>query len=451
MADAGRVARILASTRRPGITALTVRGFKSLRDETRIELRPLTVLAGANSSGKSSVMQPLLLLKQTLDAVYDPGPLLLDGPNVRFSEALQMFAHLSGATHVTEMAMGIEVDGIGAVTNVYRRPGGRGLGLEATSYDVDGQRFSLHEGMDEEALTAAVIGSGGTTIANMPSGQLGLFDWELRVERIRCFLGLRYRSLESQPSLFSDMALHSLPFERPIREVIHVPGLRGNPLRTYKTTAIGDVFQGTFENYVASMIHHWIKGDDDRAKTIGEVLASLGLAWNVTASEVGDTQVEIQVGRLPHGRRGGSRDTVSIADVGFGLSQTLPVVVALLAARSQQLVYIEQPEIHLHPRAQFAMAKVLADAAKRGVRVVAETHSSLLLLGIQAAVAEGYIHPDLVKLHWFKRDDAGVTHVTGADLDENGAFGEWPEDFGMVELEAESRYLDLVEAKRALR
>src|SRR5882724_9979062 len=67
------------------LTAITLRGFKSFQDETRIEIRPLTLLAGANSSGKSSAIQPLLLLKQTLEAEYDPGPLLLDGPNIKFT------------------------------------------------------------------------------------------------------------------------------------------------------------------------------------------------------------------------------------------------------------------------------------------------------------------------------------------------------------------------------
>ncbi len=53
-----------------GITEISVQGFKSLYEESRIEIRPLTILAGANSSGKSSIMQPLLLMKQTLEAVY---------------------------------------------------------------------------------------------------------------------------------------------------------------------------------------------------------------------------------------------------------------------------------------------------------------------------------------------------------------------------------------------
>jgi predicted ATPase len=111
------------------------------------------------------------------------------------------------------------------------------------------------------------------------------------------------------------------------------------------------------------------------------------------------------------------------------------------------MVYLEQPEIHLHPRAQVAMAMVLADAARRGVRVIAETHSAQLLLGIQTLVAEGKLAPELVKLHWFQRQADGTTEITSADLDERGAFGDWPEDFADVTLQAESRYLDAVESR----
>jgi predicted ATPase len=120
---------------------------------------------------------------------------------------------------------------------------------------------------------------------------------------------------------------------------------------------------------------------------------------------------------------------------------------ALWAAQPEQLVYIEQPELHLHPRAQQVMAEVLANAAKRGVRVVAETHSSILLLAVQSLVAEGKLDPALVKLHWFQRDERGATQVNSTDLDENGAYGDWPEDFGEVRAEVENRYLDAVEAR----
>jgi AAA ATPase domain len=75
-----------------GITSIGVEGFKSLRDPQEIKIAPLTVLAGVNSSGKSSVVQPLLLLKQTLEAPYDPGPLLLDGPNVSVTRIEQILS-----------------------------------------------------------------------------------------------------------------------------------------------------------------------------------------------------------------------------------------------------------------------------------------------------------------------------------------------------------------------
>jgi len=230
--------------------------------------------------------------------------------------------------------------------------------------------------------------------------------------------------------------------------LIHVPALRGNPERNYKKTSVGPMFPGTFEIYAASIIHHWQATEDTRLNDLGTALERLGLTWKVSSKKVDDVSFEVMVGRLIHGTNGSSKDFVSIADVGFGISQILPVIVALLTAEPGQLVYIEQPEIHLHPLAQTAMAQILADAANRGVKVVAETHSSLLLLGIQSLVAEGKLSPDKVKLHWFKRrPEDGVTEISSADLDKAGAFGDWPEDFSSAEMDADARYIHAAEAR----
>src|SRR5271154_3991140 len=80
-----------------GITRIAVEGFKSISKKQSIEIAPLTILAGANSSGKSSIMQPLLMLKQTLEEPYDPGPLLISGfaSNVKFTSADQFFSRKS--------------------------------------------------------------------------------------------------------------------------------------------------------------------------------------------------------------------------------------------------------------------------------------------------------------------------------------------------------------------
>ena len=114
------------------------------------------------------------------------------------------------------------------------------------------------------------------------------------------------------------------------------------------------------------------------------------------------------------------------------------------------MVYIEQPELHLHPRAQVALASVLADAAKRGVRVVIETHSSLLLQSVMTLIAQEELDHKDVMLHWFSRDEEGFTKVDSVEPDRNGAYGEWPEDFGDVELDIMGKYLNAVGERDAV-
>ncbi len=347
----------------PEITAITVAGFKSIAKETRIEIAPLTLLAGANSSGKSSVMQPLLLLKQTLEATYDPGALLLSDSPIRFMVASQLLV-ITGKKRADVFKLGVE------------------LGPEV---------FSVEQG--------------GLT-----------------------------------PSATS--------FVRALGSVIHIPPLRGNPQQANPSTATGPWFVGPFPVYTASIVLAWQERGDIRLKTLSVQLGKLGMLWKVEAARVGATNIELRVGRLPALKGGvANDDLVNIADAGVGVSQTLPVLVALLVAEPGQLVYLEQPEIHLHPRAQVALAEILIEAAKRGVKVVAESHSSLLLIAIQTSVAEGKVSPDWVKLHWFQRGADGLTTVSPADLDEAGAFGDWPEDFGRAEANIHIRYLNAAEAR----
>ncbi len=89
------------------ITRLVVSGYKSLRKAQPLAVRPLTLLAGANSSGKSSMIQPLLLLKQTLEAPFDPGPLKIDGPNVELLLTSQLLGHGNANAREQDLKIGI--------------------------------------------------------------------------------------------------------------------------------------------------------------------------------------------------------------------------------------------------------------------------------------------------------------------------------------------------------
>jgi predicted ATPase len=444
-----------------GITAIAVKGYKALSDDCRIEVRPLTILSGANSSGKSSIMQPLLLMKQTLEASYDPGSLLLDGPNLRFTSADQFFSSGSSKKESGFKAE-IELNKARSLITIFQKSDRNPIKISEMQYlEKNGLNIKFKPDLSHDEIFSLlpenlqnfyrkiVSPSKHSKKSNNSTEPLEENN-ELQVFQSRCFfeIGVLPSRDSDDVFVFQGFSSPATEWEHRIREVIHVPGLRGNSERSYKATAVGSTFPGTFESYVASVVRAWDVDKDDQLKKLGEWLRKLGLTHKITTEQVNDTQVELRVDRLPH-RTSRSRksDMVSIADVGFGVSHVLPALVALLTAKVGQLVYIEQPEIHLHPRAQVSLAEILVETANRGVRVVAETHSELLLVAIQSLIAEGKISSDLVKLHWFTRNKDGMTQITSADLDEAGAFGDWPEDFAEVAMDLDDRYLTAAEAK----
>jgi hypothetical protein len=376
-------------------------------------------------------MQPLLLLKQTLEATYDPGALLLNGANVKFTSTEQVFSKLSSKKY-KDFSIETEINQSSSIR----------LNFYKTTKNIDIKQMVYQENGEPEAVFRTDM-TPEEIEKNLPKQVKKIYqdlsskinnDHEFskmiyfNVERIRCFLEVKLlinQDHKSIPQTFFSFTRSGL-FQKYIRDIIHVPGLRGNPERTYPVTAIGEQFPGTFENYVASVINNWQITKSSKLKDLARYLKILGLTGKVDTKQINDTQVEIRVARLPcnFNPKTKSTEMVSIADVGFGVSQTLPALVALLVAEPEQLVYLEQPEIHLHPRAQAALADILIESANRGVRVVIETHSDLILKRIQSLVAEDRIKPDKVKLHWFTRDQEGCTNITTADLDKAGTFGD---------------------------
>ena len=272
-----------------GITKIAVSGFKSLVEECTIDIRPLTILAGANSSGKSSIMQPLLMLKQTLEAPYDPGPLLLDGPNVRFTLAEQFLSQLISKERADRFQIQIQTHTSNVSSYAVRmtfRKGKNGIEIvEMTRENLDPDRalstksLTLYPEMSSEEIKS--LGNQDPAFKN--------FDI---VKRSRCFLyfGSQYSSG------FYEV---TYGFEAYIFNTLHLPGLRGNPERTYKPANTGPQYPGTFENYAASIIHEWQETKDERLRTLADALHTLGLTGRVGTKKIDDTRIELQVGRLP--------------------------------------------------------------------------------------------------------------------------------------------------------
>lgn len=469
------------------VTKLTVGGFKTIQDEQAIDIRPLTLLAGKNNAGKSSIVQPLLLLKQSLESPFEPpGGLLLNGPNVRFTSSKQL---LSRSASTTSESFTVKIHNNHSNSTMFKFKSSEhdflrisqqinevfNLNPDSTSSEIYSQAIrGLKENSDDTIVK----------IANKLADMHAMLP-AMNVIQQRFFLEInsnnrmskQFRSTVRDLARLADLDTKSISeyiidklldnstfltnvlqgyidgyMEREHEDLsailgglIHLPGLRGTPERSYPLANTGEQFPGTFEKYMASVIFNWQeRGNKNAFSALAEDLIQLDLAHHVEARLRDSTAVEVAV---KPGRS--SPEVISVADVGLGVSQCLPVLVALHVARPDQLVYLEQPEIHLHPRAQVDLAVVLVRAVKRGVRMIVETHSDDLLLGLQTAVTRGDLTPNDIKLHWFTRDiEAGTTRIQSADVDETGGFGSWPEDFSDVDMESRAAYLDAVSMRR---
>lgn len=428
------------------IDSISLRGFKSHRDTKAVALRPLTVLAGENSGGKSSIVQPLLLMKQTLEAQYDPGVLDLRGSCVKLDRVADVVwrGALSGDLQKTQSwCVRLGIKDVFLEIEYCLDPVKGGVSLARTHIILpNGKTVSVSEGMTPSSATAAFRELSGAGVVGQFFSQIAQLStfFNFRVLSDRCAHGFSVIPKDASPQFASGVHEELIP-RNVIERMIHLPGLRGNPERVYRVTRVAGRFPGLFQDYTASVLADWQENQSPVLQGVKEDLALLRLTRHVQTARVDDTRVEVKLGRRLDGSD--ENDVVSIADVGFGASQALPVVVALRAAGRDQLVHIEQPELHLHPNAQVAMASLLIAAANRGARLIVETHSSVLLKAIQVAIAEdvtGRLQKEIA-LHWFERDESGASVVRTADLAADGSFGDWPVDFADVEMDIHRRFI----------
>ncbi|HUA98474.1 MAG TPA: AAA family ATPase [Terracidiphilus sp.] len=435
----------------PGITRISVTGFKSLATKADVEIRPLTVLAGANSSGKSSIMQPLLLMKQTLESDFNPaGPFLLSGPYLQYTGTKQ-FLTRTGGRNGSSQPLTLEFGFNPGLTAgmAYSVEPEAGLNIVETwgSNAVTNTKWKIAKDSTPEDLRAMLLELGSISLL---MEQVGFT--QISVQDSGFYHSILYSAPEPLGRRRGETYFmqENLELNSQIRRLIYVPGVRGDQSRKrlFAEIAGPGFFPGSFEYYLPTLIDSWdvdVHGDRRKIHDLIGALRTLELASGIGSRRLSESEIEVSI---PRTRNSADDDPVNIADVGLAVPIVLPVLVALIEADPGQLVYIEQPELHLHPRAQWRLAQLLARAANRGVKLVIETHSSLLLQGILTQVARNQIANDKVILHWFWRDaETGMSTAESAEPDSAGRVGEWPEDFSDVELKASNEYLDAAESK----
>jgi predicted ATPase len=352
------------------IDELTLTHFKCFEHQV-IPLGSLTLLAGLNGMGKSSVIQSLLLLRQSaLDGMLPGQGLMLNGSILRLGTARDVLYE-----HAQTDDIAFCLCARGAV------------------YD-----WRFHSDSPGNDLLALV--QGPESLPDLPI--FGTSFQYLGAERIgpRDLYETSDYHVYNRRDIRSDgaygVAYLDAHGEHPVAEHLRHPGAQASGLRTQLDAWLGEISPG---------VHL-------ETRRLNEVnRASLSFEF-----------VTERARSRPYRPPG----------VGFGISYTLPVLLALLGAQEHSLVLLENPEAHLHPRGQLAMGRLLAHAAAAGVQVVAETHSDHVLNGVRLEIKRGILAPESARVHYFTRaaEDIRTVHrVFSPRIDRNGRIDEWPEGF----------------------
>ena len=362
----------------------------------KLPLCPLTLLSGANASGKSSVMQPLVLLHQTMREYEWSSRLMLNGAAIR----------------------------LGAVADVIDQVHGR-RSCEITLLDGDGSYFQWEFEGERNEMSMSVRRARGETA--------GGYGWDVG-DSVKA---QRFHYLVPQAASGSPR-VESLPHR--LLDLTYLTAERLGPRETYPLEDRQHApVVGPRGEHAVSVLH---SGSDER------VLDRLAIR-DVPPTRL--RQVEARMGRFFPGcelrvekvpranavtlglRTSKGVDFHRPLHTGFGLTQVLPIVVAVLSSRQDGLIMIENPEVHLHPAGQAAMGEFLTEVAAAGVQVILETHSDHVLNGIRRAVRSGILPSDGVVLHFFgyrpEDEQESVVQVQSPTLDRDGNIDFWPEGF----------------------
>lgn len=434
------------------ITQITISGYKCFPTPTSIKLMPLTIISGRNSSGKSTFLQPLLLMKQTLESYQEYASLVIDGPNVH-SRLARSFIPSTSKSKSTGFSIALTFGKDKKLTHRYS------IDRETDAIELDYMRIEapntdlkINPRMTRKTIQRVFynhyIGMG------IKKEQASFFARNVELIRDRCTVSaMLHFKTDQQLAQFGYIPAPMSRYITLIKSLIHAPYLRGNLRNTHRpisrSTWYPDSFSGTVNEWAASAIHHWQETRASHIEVLNGWLSQMQLSRGIKVSSVASNDLEIQVTGYQRPSNI-STDFYSLNHVGSGVAQALYVLVALVAAEKDNIVYIEEPEAHLHPRAIVELARIIAWVAARKPTVVVETHSEIMLREFQAIAArqEDLLEPPDVSLNWFRSREGTISEVEHGYLDEFGRSGTWPVDFSDISLEVEAGFIKAVSKRK---
>jgi predicted ATPase len=416
------------------LTHLKLENFKIWRSTGPIRLAPITLLLGTNSSGKSSLIQSLLLIRQTVKGDDSNLDLNLGNPDADDSVTLGQFKDLlcrhgaaSESTSATQVGIEFRWSERGHAENStvfsarYNNGPAGSAELAFLRLGKDGQGFSVQRrkpGIYRLSLAAQA----------KPLGQSADF----RPERSFAFSVATLNKLGAQGELIKPIGPALLD---ELGRIIYLGPVRRMAQRDY-------VWAGRMPMHIG----------DDGAKAVDALIAS-GVARQTALKRKQALPAEAQLFEqtihwlnemnLADGlsiRALGSSARYeliiendgranNLKDVGVGVSQVIPVIVAALFAQPGHIVMVEEPESHLHPLAQSKLAELLAQVSKaRNVQFIVETHSEHLFRRMQTLIAKQQITPREAAMYFVERE-GNAARMRPLELDDFGRVKNWPEGF----------------------
>ena len=425
------------------LTRLRLQNFKSWKDTGDVALRPITGLFGTNSSGKSSLIQALLLLKQTAESP-DRGPVFHFGGSRNYVDLGDFESVVHG--HDTDGAMSIS---LGWQTHTpfevrdtvarRRRARSNDLGLRVTARtDKNGPRSRLVVERMSYRVGEASFGmrreEDGSYQAFAEGSEFEFRPAVGRPRRIASLVNCYGFPDEVDANYQNTGFLANLEFEleQCLEEMFYLGPLRVPPERSYAWSDAEPIDVGREGEYTVEAI----LAAPDQVQPIGHGSLSLEEYIALCLKEMGLVH-DFRVERVSEGsrlfevkvRKSPNSSEVLLTDVGFGVSQVLPALVLCTTAPKGSTVILEQPEIHLHPSAQAALADVFVDAwRRRKVQVIVESHSEHLLRRLQRRIAEEEIPQEDVGLFFCSPGDE-ASKLEELQIDQFGNIANWPKDF----------------------
>lgn len=440
------------------INHLRIRNFKGWQDSGDIRLAPLTVLFGTNSAGKTSIPHLLLMLRQTVESPDRKRVLHLGD-----SSSLVDLGTYEDVVfrHELQRTLGIEI-GWDDPTPVRIADPLSDFSLSASRLrfgaDIVSDRnrqpvvreFSYTlQGDDETGLTVGMRRRPGS------GARYDLFSEGYREVRRRGrgwplpppfhFHGFPDEAIAyyQNTAFLADLALR---LQGLMKSIHHVGPLREYPDRTYLWSGeqhqhVGQRGERAIEAILAARDRRFNWQPKQRLRPLEEIIArrlqEMGLihAFEVRPIARGRKEHEVLLQTHPGMPR------VNLTDVGFGVSQVLPILVECLVTPPESIVIVEQPEIHLHPKVQSDLADVFVDAIHaredgrdRNVQFIVESHSEHFLRRLQRRIAENRLHPEDAALY-FVHTDRAESRISELEVDRYGNITNWPEDFFGDEME----------------